>query len=70
MKIIRDARVAEKIGAKSRATVWRKAKTDPEFPKPIQVSAGITGWLESEVDAYLAHKVAEARGDKVAGDAS
>ncbi len=61
MKIIRDARVAEKIGAKSRATPWRKAKSDPDFPKPVKVSEGITGWIEAEVDAYLERKVAAAR---------
>lgn len=61
MKILRDVRVAEKIGCKSRATVWRKAKADPSFPQPVKVSEGITGWIESEVDAYLARRVAEAR---------
>ena len=61
MKIIRDARVAEKIGAKSRATAWRKAKSDPDFPKPIKISGGITGWIEAEVDAYLERRVAAPR---------
>lgn len=61
MKIIRDKRVAEKIGAASRATVWRKAKADSDFPQPVSISPGITGWVESEVDAYIARKVAEAR---------
>jgi prophage regulatory protein len=61
MKIIRDVRVAEKIGCKSRATVWRKAKSDASFPQPVKVSEGITGWIEAEVDAYLERLVAEAR---------
>jgi prophage regulatory protein len=64
MKIIRDARTAEKIGAKSRATPWRLAKSDPDFPKPIKVSGGITGWVESEVDAWLERRVAAARGKR------
>lgn len=62
MKIIRDVRVAEKIGAKSRTTAWRKAKADPDFPKPVSISPGITGWIESEIDEYIARKVAESRG--------
>lgn len=61
MKIIRDVRVAEKIGAKSRATVWRKARADASFPQPVKVSEGITGWVEAEVDAYLERLVAESR---------
>lgn len=64
MKIIRDVRVAEKIGAKSRTTVWRKAKSAPDFPQPVSISPGITGWIEAEVDAYIARKVAEARAKK------
>lgn len=64
MKILRDVRVAEKIGCKSRATVWRKAKADPDFPQPVSISSGITGWVESEVDAYIERKIAEARRSK------
>lgn len=64
MKILRDVRVAEKIGCKSRATVWRKAKAEPDFPQPVSISAGITGWIEDEIDAYIRRKVAEARAKK------
>lgn len=60
MKIIRDVRVSEKLDI-GRATVWRKAKDDPEFPKPFKYSNNLTGWLESEVDDYIARKVAEYR---------
>lgn len=67
MKIIRDVRVAEKIGYKSRVTVWRKAKTDSDFPQPVRISAGLTGWIESEVDAYLASKIADSRAVKEPG---
>lgn len=60
MKILRDVQVAEKLGM-ARATVWRKAKDDPDYPKPVRISENITGWLESEIDAYIARKVAEYR---------
>lgn len=63
MKILRVDDVADRIGG-SRALVWRKAKLEPDFPQPVKVSAGITGWIESEVDAYIRRKVAEARGEK------
>lgn len=61
MKIIRDVRVAEKIGAKSRATVWRKARADASFPQPVKISEGITGWIEDEINAWLERRVKEAR---------
>jgi prophage regulatory protein len=66
MKIIRDKRVAEKIGAASRATVWRKAKSEPDFPKPVKVSEGISGWVEAEIDTWLERRVATARGKRPA----
>lgn len=60
MKIIRDVAVAEKLGT-STTTVWRKSKNEPDFPKPVRLSDAITGWLESEVDDYIARKVRESR---------
>jgi prophage regulatory protein len=47
-----------------RATVWRKAKDEPDFPKPVKVSPKITGWIEAEVDQYLEAKVSKARGER------
>ena len=26
---------------------------NPAFPKPIKVSANVTGWIESEITAYI-----------------
>ncbi len=37
----------------SRPTLWRKARTDPDFPKPRKLSAGTTVWSRAELDAYL-----------------
>jgi len=45
-------------GLGSPATIWRLAKTDPSFPKPIKVSPGITIWDEAEVDSYYKAKKA------------
>ncbi|MCO5106648.1 MAG: AlpA family phage regulatory protein [Burkholderiaceae bacterium] len=61
MRILRVEQVADRIGG-SRALVWRKAKEEADFPKPIKVTPGITGWLEHEVDAYIARRVVESRG--------
>ena len=35
---------------------WNNPKSrhyKPDFPKPIKVSANVTGWLENEVNAYI-----------------
>ena len=42
----------------SRATIWNWANPKsrhyrPDFPKPIKISANITGWLSSEIAEYL-----------------
>jgi prophage regulatory protein len=60
MKLIRVQEVAAKCGI-SIATVWRKAGTDPTFPQPVRLSANVTGWVEGEVDAYLAQRIREYR---------
>ncbi|HEY0877933.1 MAG TPA: AlpA family phage regulatory protein [Zeimonas sp.] len=64
-RIIRDLLTANKLGYKSRATPWRKAKSDPDFPQPVKISEGLTGWIEQEIDDYLAAKIAKARGEKI-----
>jgi len=61
MRIIRDTLVAERIGCRSRASVWRIARRDPTFPQPVKVSGGITGWVEHEVDAWLQRRVEASR---------
>jgi prophage regulatory protein len=60
MNIIRPSRTASKIGA-SLPTLWRWVKDDPDFPQPVKMSGAITGFVESEVDAYIERKVSESR---------
>ena len=40
----------------SHATLWRKAKEEEGFPKPYRLSARITAWKTSEVNAWLESK--------------
>lgn len=35
--------------------------TDPTFPKPIKVSTRSVAWIESEVDAWIAKRIAIGR---------
>ncbi|HHY49654.1 MAG TPA: AlpA family phage regulatory protein [Alphaproteobacteria bacterium] len=65
MRILRVKAVAERIGY-AVPSVWRKAKDEADFPKPVRIGPKCTGWIESEVDDYVARKVAESRGEKAA----
>lgn len=63
MKLLRIKEVCERIGVKSPEVVWGRLREghenyDPEFPKPVKVSKGITAWVEHEVDAYIEKLIA------------
>jgi prophage regulatory protein len=34
---------------------------DPEFPKPISIGVRAVGWIEAEIDAWLAAQVEKSR---------
>ncbi|MGV3554235.1 MAG: helix-turn-helix transcriptional regulator [Croceibacterium sp.] len=42
----------------SPATIWRWAKSDPHFPRPFRLSAGVTAWDEAEILDWLEAKKA------------
>lgn len=61
--IIRPKQAAAMFGV-SLSTVWnwnnpKHKQFRPDFPKPIKVSANVTGWLENEIAAYLAECAAK-----------
>ncbi|WP_434614718.1 helix-turn-helix transcriptional regulator [Tabrizicola sp. M-4] len=49
-------RLAARYGV-HRATLWRWAKTDPTFPKPVSLTPGCTRWRLSEIEAWEASKL-------------
>lgn len=59
-KALRPAEAAQKLGI-GLSTLWKKIKTDPEFPQPIAITARITVLMESQLDAYLATCAAKPR---------
>lgn len=61
MRLLRIKEVSNKTGF-SVATCWRRSRDDPDFPKPVSVSPGITSWVESEVDEYIHRLVQQRRG--------
>lgn len=55
--LIRVKDLARRLSV-STATIWNMTNPksrhyNPAFPKPIKVSANVTGWIESEITAYI-----------------
>ena len=60
MRILRYSDLEARLGI-NRITIWRRAKSDPCFPKPIRLGGSKTaavGFLESEVDEWVAQQAA------------
>ena len=61
--LIRVKDLARRLSV-STATIWNMTNPksrhyNPNFPKPVKVSANVTGWLENEIAAYLAECAAK-----------
>lgn len=57
IRFLRLPAVEAKCGI-GRDTIYRMAKRG-EFPKPVKISQWASAWVESELDAYLAQRIAE-----------
>jgi predicted DNA-binding transcriptional regulator AlpA len=53
----REAR--RRAGGISRSTEHRLLKRDPDWPRPVQITPGLTGYVEHEFGRFLARRVAE-----------
>jgi prophage regulatory protein len=51
-RILSKQNVLDRVGV-NHVTLWRMEKRG-EFPKHVQISTGRVGWLESEVNAWIA----------------
>jgi predicted DNA-binding transcriptional regulator AlpA len=61
----------ERLGGKKPldpSTVWRRTKSDPDFPQPFYLWDAAPRWVETEVDDYIRKKIAQ-RDDPVAAAA-
>lgn len=57
IKILRRPKVEEKSGL-ARSTLYLLVKSG-KFPKPINLGPRSVGWIESEIDEWLALRMAE-----------
>lgn len=52
MKLLSAAQVADMLGVHV-SFVWRKARTDEAFPKPLKLAPGTTRWDAEEVERWV-----------------
>jgi prophage regulatory protein len=57
--ILRRKQVEARTGLR-RSTIYERV-AEGEFPAPINLGARAVGWLESEVSAWIAARVAQSR---------
>ncbi|UGA46127.1 AlpA family transcriptional regulator [Bradyrhizobium quebecense] len=55
--ILRERNVRERVGL-SHSTIWRKIRSG-EFPAPVRLGPQSVGWIEREVDGWIAERVAQ-----------
>ncbi len=63
-RFIREPEVVRITGL-SRATIWRKER-DGEFPKRVKLSSNASGWLASEIRAWMDQLAANRDTDQAA----
>lgn len=51
-RILRQPAVTDRIGL-SRTTIWRRIR-EGEFPVPVRLGKNAVGWLESDVENWIA----------------
>ncbi len=54
MRVVRLPDVLARVGL-SRSTLWRLIKAG-QFPKPIKLGGRAVGWIEEEIDEWIASR--------------
>lgn len=58
--ILRLPQVQTRVGL-SRSSIYLSI-SQGSFPKPVKLGARAVGWLESDIAAWLTHRIEESRG--------
>jgi predicted DNA-binding transcriptional regulator AlpA len=56
------AQLCARLGGENpldRSTLWRRIRRDPDFPRPFYLWNSAPRFVEAEVDAYIARRIAE-----------
>ena len=59
-RLERPAAVAARVGI-SKSELWRRVRQDESFPKPVKLGPQTTAFIGSEVDRWIADRIAAAR---------
>jgi prophage regulatory protein len=59
-RLLRLPRVLERVGV-SRSTAWLWIRQG-RFPKPVKIGPNISAWRESEIEQWIAERIASANG--------
>lgn len=57
--------VVSDITSYSKPSIWRKVKTDSDFPKPFSIGPNATAWDEGEVISWLEDRKSERIKDSI-----
>ena len=57
LRILRRPKVSDRTG-KSRSTIYAEM-AEGKFPRPVRIGPRAVGWVESEIDEYVAALIAE-----------
>lgn len=52
---VSDVQLAKRYGV-HRTTLWRWAKTDPAFPRPMKLSLQCSRWRMADIEAWEAQR--------------
>jgi len=62
--------VVSDITSYSKPSIWRKVKTDPDFPNPFSIGPNATAWDEGEVMAWLEERKSERLENSIKSESS
>ncbi|WP_249481734.1 AlpA family phage regulatory protein [Burkholderia multivorans] len=70
MRILRMREVQAKVGL-GRSSIYERIdekhpRYDATFPRPVSLGAAAVGWIESEIDEWIAARVRASRAQEVA----
>jgi predicted DNA-binding transcriptional regulator AlpA len=55
---LKDSEVAQRVAC-TKNHVWRRAKNEPEFPKPVSLGPKCTRWKGEDVEAFIEMRSSE-----------
>jgi predicted DNA-binding transcriptional regulator AlpA len=58
MRLITRREFRRRCGNIGRTTEWRGLRDDPDWPELVAITPGLSGYIETEVEAFLRRRAA------------